>query len=449
MSAAATSPPAHLANSAVNHQQLVFDFTKRKRWADLLVSELTEAIMLVLSQTGQVWYCGPAVEELLGWKDEEVIDTNFCDIMNADDRATFQRQFTESVQNRSDLLAYARLRCKTSKDLYPSLPAPQPVGLTQTSEDPTAIPKEVLFEINGYPHFVAGSDSAPGVTGFNTQDIRSMNSSEGTSRQQDDIGTSFKCFFAMAKPYPSRNTAMLNTFLELKLENERLQARLQAAKAKAESMDILTAPPGLSRTAPPATTTPSPSYHPTGQSLPYTFPPHVSQSRNSQPPSYSTYEPPGLVSGSASSQPLDEDLDSNADSGSRKKNKRATGTEMYVCTKCGRTDSPEWRKGPNGPKTLCNACGLRWAKSNRGPKEPSSAVSASSRNSQHTVGGTNTSGSLVRSESSTSTSSGTLASAVGPSTAGAGTGGGPGAPYMSLAFDHIPDMITTRWYSDA
>ncbi len=28
----------------------------------------------------------------------------------------------------------------------------------------------------------------------------------------------------------------------------------------------------------------------------------------------------------------------------------------------GTLDSPEWRKGPSGPKTLCNACGLRWAK---------------------------------------------------------------------------------------
>ena len=28
----------------------------------------------------------------------------------------------------------------------------------------------------------------------------------------------------------------------------------------------------------------------------------------------------------------------------------------------GTLESPEWRKGPNGPKTLCNACGLRWAK---------------------------------------------------------------------------------------
>lgn len=58
-----------------------------------------------------------------------------------------------------------------------------------------------------------------------------------------------------------------------------------------------------------------------------------------------------------------------------------------MCVTCGRTDSPEWRKvrvlqtlscsvpssryvyrvqqGPHGPKTLCNACGLRWAKKAR------------------------------------------------------------------------------------
>ncbi|KAI8969742.1 PAS domain-containing protein [Pilobolus umbonatus] len=34
-----------------------------------------------------------------------------------------------------------------------------------------------------------------------------------------------------------------------------------------------------------------------------------------------------------------------------------------MCAQCQRVDSPEWRKGPNGPKELCNACGLRYAKS--------------------------------------------------------------------------------------
>ncbi|KAF8597112.1 hypothetical protein BDV93DRAFT_610576 [Ceratobasidium sp. AG-I] len=37
-------------------------------------------------------------------------------------------------------------------------------------------------------------------------------------------------------------------------------------------------------------------------------------------------------------------------------------SEPRVCTTCSRTDSPEWRRGPHGPKTLCNACGLKWAK---------------------------------------------------------------------------------------
>ena len=65
-----------------NQQQLIFDFTKRKRWADLLVTELTEVVMMVLSDTGVVWYCGPAVEDLLGWTDEELVDMNFCEVMN-------------------------------------------------------------------------------------------------------------------------------------------------------------------------------------------------------------------------------------------------------------------------------------------------------------------------------------------------------------------------------
>ncbi|KAJ3031140.1 UNVERIFIED_CONTAM: blue light receptor [Siphonaria sp. JEL0065] len=35
--------------------------------------------------------------------------------------------------------------------------------------------------------------------------------------------------------------------------------------------------------------------------------------------------------------------------------------ELY-CRQCGSTTSPEWRKGPLGPKTLCNACGLAYSK---------------------------------------------------------------------------------------
>ncbi|KAI5478202.1 GATA-binding transcription factor [Pseudohyphozyma bogoriensis] len=34
-----------------------------------------------------------------------------------------------------------------------------------------------------------------------------------------------------------------------------------------------------------------------------------------------------------------------------------------ACESCGTINSPEWRKGPSGTKSLCNACGLRYARS--------------------------------------------------------------------------------------
>ncbi|KAI9299540.1 hypothetical protein BJ944DRAFT_274145 [Cunninghamella echinulata] len=49
----------------------------------------------------------------------------------------------------------------------------------------------------------------------------------------------------------------------------------------------------------------------------------------------------------------------------RKQKKIYVTSENYQCTDCGSKNSPEWRKGPLGPKTLCNACGLRWAKKNK------------------------------------------------------------------------------------
>jgi len=40
-----------------------------------------------------------------------------------------------------------------------------------------------------------------------------------------------------------------------------------------------------------------------------------------------------------------------------------------VCQKCGTSDTPEWRKGPEGPNSLCNACGLQFAKRVKREKE--------------------------------------------------------------------------------
>jgi PAS domain-containing protein len=177
-----SSRPVQLQQSQQNVHP--WEFTRRKRWADLLVTELSEAIVLVLSSRRKVLFCNPAVREILGWQDEELIDSDFKDFVNgpcltrshsslpalicdlrhtANDRLGFCERYARSIDRREELQFYARFFCKSD-------------SFTHTTVTPPPV-KEVLLEIVGYPHFIMG---------------------ESTCR----------CFFVVAKPYPSRNVAM-------------------------------------------------------------------------------------------------------------------------------------------------------------------------------------------------------------------------------------------------
>jgi len=307
-----------------------FEFTKRKRWADLLIKELADAIILILSPTCKILYCGAAVTELLGWKDEELIDRDLMDLVNVNDQFLFQDSFDEAVRTSCDLLAYVRLKCK-----YQILAA-----------EYHAPPKEIVFELKGYPHFV-----------------------------QEGNDLDCKCVFAVAKPYPSRNTAMLNTFLELKMENERLQQRVNDLRASATLVSMTI--PAVSQPVPSnysastssmppqaRTIVAHPSQRPMEGAQPY-YPGHARAGYddilvNSIRHGFDE----GRVYGPVPPSHSPEEDDSE-DGQRKKKLKKSNSLEQYVCVTCGRTDSPEWRKGPSGPKTLCNACGLRWAKQMR------------------------------------------------------------------------------------
>jgi hypothetical protein len=39
------------------------------------------------------------------------------------------------------------------------------------------------------------------------------------------------------------------------------------------------------------------------------------------------------------------------------------------CTGCGTTNTPLWRLGPEGPKSMCNACGIKWKRKVSGKKK--------------------------------------------------------------------------------
>jgi hypothetical protein len=210
--------------------------------------------------------------------------------------------------------------------------------------------------------------------------------------------------FIVCRPYHTSSTRLLDSFLEHKLENIRLKERIAQLK-KEEDDDLNAAAQQTKLLQPPSTA----AHRPVLQT-------NNAFTSNNQiaPPNFSLSQEPSIISGedNESSDTMGnlDDFDmsqaaaalSGEDTahlnslelitglflteGERSQGistgipqgrlYHSTGSEStseqpvpqeneprkrlkgdYQCADCGTSDSPEWRKGPDGPKTLCNACG--------------------------------------------------------------------------------------------
>ncbi|EKG16558.1 PAS domain-containing protein [Macrophomina phaseolina MS6] len=181
-------------------------------------------------------------------------------------------------------------------------------------------------------------------------------------------------FSIMARPAVTKRGRELDGMLELKVEQIRLMRRiedLQRQVAAADTDDDESPVEGESSSADPTRSSRS----------------RVSSSSASiHKPSRSRSSPPRMGDESPATKAELLGAPSKAEIGdigipfllrSRDSyaSERSTDTErltkrkflgrQYRCSRCGRTDSPEWRRGPDGPKTLCNACGLMYSKAKR------------------------------------------------------------------------------------
>ncbi|KAH8556187.1 PAS domain-containing protein [Umbelopsis sp. PMI_123] len=273
------------------------DFTKRKNWDQRIIEELTD-FLHVLSPVGKFLFASPSSAELVGYTPDELLGRSITDFLHTDDIDMFIREFNLSIHTRSEFKLYYRFRKKDDKF--------------------------ITFEVVGHPYFGgAGSSEVP------------------------------KCFFGVAQPYPTKAGTMLDSFLELKTENEKLRKQLQLLQA---SMDLDHNPVDLISTI--EFSTIDSSSNVPGHSL--------NQNTSSSDTSLATTN---LSSSSTSPKVLHKPYDGRVtiptgassldnDTTSKHRKKVKAGDE-YVCHECGCVESPEWRRGPNGPKTLCNACGLR------------------------------------------------------------------------------------------
>ncbi|KAG1053409.1 hypothetical protein G6F43_004513 [Rhizopus delemar] len=271
------------------------DFRRRKNWPERILVEIT-SLLHVLSPYGNILYCSESTFELTGYRPHELVGRKLVEFLHVDDMDVFIKDFQMSFHTRSPVMTYYRFRKKD--ETY------------------------VLFEVVGQP----------------------------------SAGEHPEAFYGVAQPVPTKSGALLDTFLELKAENEWLKKRIDEFSAKYGPVSIKYAENETQQQLE-SNTLSGPSFISNNQK----------GSRNIPEDSASwvdnKVEMEDVVYNNA------EDTYGSGEQSDRKdkwkRRKKNKGVDEYVCKDCGTTSSPEWRKGPQGPKTLCNACGLRWAKKNK------------------------------------------------------------------------------------
>lgn len=372
-------PTGFGAQSAVGGGSTLTEFTKRRNWSQKVVEELKD-FLHILTPDGRIVYLSPSGKHLTGYSSEELVGKFIVDFIHPDDSGIFVREFNESIASGNPLRFFYRFRKKD--DSY------------------------TIFESHGHPHLT----------------------SEAAAFGPNNAAGFCRGFFMMARPYPTKNAALLDSFLEHKIENERLTKRINDLKreeaeeaedaqrhwlkkqegrsdnpsetdtlgatsvttsvpAHMANPDILAMPPPAKPSAMNAALTRQNLEDATASSKPdsindkmarYEGTTHIETIEMLTGLRYQDGErSQGISTGDMSPTLIRGDagiaipIDKEARAGDKKKKIKLP--DEYVCTDCGTLDSPEWRKGPSGPKTLCNACGLRWAKKEK-KKAPAPAT---------------------------------------------------------------------------
>jgi PAS domain S-box-containing protein len=157
------------------------EFTKRRNWSQKVVEELKD-FLHILTPDGRILYLSPSGRGLTGYAAEELLGKFIIDFIHPDDSGIFMREFNESIASGNPLRFFYRFRKKDS---------------TYT-----------IFESHGHPHLT----------------------SEAATYGPSNAAGFCRGFFMMARPYPTKNAGLLDSFLEHKIENERLTKRINDLK---------------------------------------------------------------------------------------------------------------------------------------------------------------------------------------------------------------------------
>lgn len=162
-------------------KSLLAEFTKRRDLPERIVEELSD-FLHILTPDGRILYLSSSGKSLTGYSQHELRGKFIIDFIHPDDSGLFMREFNESIASGSSLHLFYRFRKRDGR--------------------------YTIFECRGHPHFT----SEPAEFDPNSS-VRICGG-----------------YFMSAYPYPSNNAALLDSFLEHKLENERLTKRINDLK---------------------------------------------------------------------------------------------------------------------------------------------------------------------------------------------------------------------------
>ncbi|KAI9253344.1 PAS domain-containing protein [Helicostylum pulchrum] len=281
-----------------------FNFTQQStNWSERILQDII-GLLHILSPSGKVLYCSESCLELTGYSSRELIGKSLTDFIHIDDLDIFARNFQLAFTSLSRIKVHYRIRRKDNTYL--------------------------LLESIGHP-------------------------------KQDVPDQPPQSFFAIAQPYLSRSNGLLDSFLELKMENECPQTSSRRPSSCSSTMFQTNNPIPIADDSINNHCNTETKYSPSIGSVEFSEM-LIRYNQEEDPTSGGMATTCSYLSSNNSATTTVTDI-LRKDKWKRRKKHR--GMDDYVCADCGTTASPEWRKGPHGPKTLCNACGLRWAKKNK------------------------------------------------------------------------------------
>ena len=161
------------------------EFTKRRNWPAKVVEEIKDFLQ-ILDSRGKIKFVSPSVNNLTGYDSEDLVDRFLKELIHPDDVGTFTSEMNESIATGNPLRMFYRLRKKDGSF--------------------------AIFESVGHAH-IAGAKFAP---------------------NPENQSPFCQAVFMMSRPYPTKNASLLDSFLEHKIENERLRRRIAELRREEE-----------------------------------------------------------------------------------------------------------------------------------------------------------------------------------------------------------------------